>query len=316
MAFPVIVALCLGGIIIFLSLMVFTLKSKKKISLGERVVYDSDQLFVDQTLKSIHDEELYAKNLANLNWFQRKERELEQSNTGIKMYTYIAMIIVIGMGTFVVVNKVLNSPILSLPFAIIGYYIPPIIVKKIREKKIAEFDKSLIKVLRRMAADMRAGNSLQQAIEDVVITDSLPDIVRGEFKQVLSDLRVGKSPQDAFFGLFHKTGSKEVQFLAIAVEVQTKKGGNLSETFDKVSSVISDKIIKESDMKATMAQLKATSSILIVLPFILPIIIYSLSPKYFDPLLATMGGRFFILGCFAVIFFGAFIIKKLSKIDL
>lgn len=310
-----IVVFSLVAIVLFMGFLILSSFNKQKINLSGRILASEDQYEIEEKLRKIKEEEAYQKDDSSLNWIQKKERELIQSNTGITISVYLAMVIGSCSVICFLAFKILNNIFFTIPFSLIGLLIPPLIIKGIRTKKIAEFDASLIKVMRRMSANMRAGNSLTQALEDIIVAKSLPEIVRNEFKKVLSDLRVGKSNKDAFFDLYCRTGSKEIQFLAIAIDVQTTKGGNLSDTFDRISMIISDKFIVEGDIKSTMAQLSASSNILIALPIFIPCLIFFVSPSYFDPLLTNLGGRIFVIICFTVIAFGAFVIKKMSKID-
>ena len=76
-----------------------------------------------------------------------------------------------------------------------------------------------------MASVMRSGGSLKQALADVSRSRSMATAIRLEFSKVLSDIEYGFAIEEALHKLYERTGSKDVQFLAIAVEIQRQLGG-------------------------------------------------------------------------------------------
>ena len=203
-----------------------------------------------------------------------------------------------------------------MPFSLLGFYFPEKLVQVKREKNIKHFDDELVKALRRMASVMRAGGSLKMALEDVSRSRSMPTVIRLEFNKVLSDIEYGMFIEDALYRLYERTGSRDARFLAIAVETQRQLGGNIAQTFDTIAATISNRRLLESEVKATLSQVNATSNILSAMPFVMGGLVYLMNPEYFDPLFESLTGRFIFLGCFIFISIGVFVIKKMSKLKM
>lgn len=310
------IALVISGIVIFLGLTIKSLRRRKIISLEQKIQMDREQVAIRQAMKELEIEESIQKREDSLSWIEKKKREIEQSGTNITFPVYITLLIAASSAIFFIVYKILGIAFIAVPFALLGYYFPEKIIQSRREKNIKYFNDELVKALRRMASVMRSGGTLKQALIDVSRSRSMPAVIRVEFSRVLADIEYGFAIEEAFYKLYERTGSKDVQFLAIAIEIQRQLGGNIAQTFDTIGATISNRRIMESEIRATLSQLNATSNILAAMPFVVGGMIFLINPNYFDPLFETLMGRFVFLGCLMFITAGVFVIKKMSKIEL
>ena len=310
------ISILISGIVLFTGIVIMSFKKGKKVMLGERIAVDKEKAAIEEAIKEIELEESVLKRETELSWSQKKARELQQSNTGVTFPLYITILLISMLLIFLVVYKIMDMVVIAIPFAFLGIIIPEKIVESKIEKNVNSFNEELVKALRRMASVMRSGGSLKQALTDVVRSKSMPTIIRAEFRKVLTDIEYGLTIENALYKLYERIGSEDVQFLAIAVEIQRQLGGNIAQMFDSIGSAISNRRIMESDVRATLSQIKATSNILSAMPFVLGIGIFLVNPGYFDPLLQSTAGRLIILGCVSIMAMGIFVIKKLSKLDL
>ena len=313
---PELIAILVGGIVIFLGLIIMSLRRRKIIELEKRIQVDREQVAIRQAIKQLEIEESILKKEDSLSWLEKKKRELEQSGTNITLPVYLTILVASSLLIFFVVYKILGIVFFALPFALLGFYFPEKLVKVKLEKNVKHFNDELIKALRRMASVMRSGGSLKQALDDVSRSRSMPTAIRMEFSKVLSDMEYGLAIEEALYKLYERTGSKDVQFLAIAVEIQRQLGGNIAQTFDTIGATISNRRLMESEVKATLSQINATSNILSAMPFAIGGLIYVISPDYFEPLFESLVGRFVFLVCIMFICVGVVVIKKMSKIEL
>lgn len=313
---PEMLSFLAGALVLFIFLVVFSIRKGKKIKIANRIQVDREKAAIDEMIKEIEIEESIVRKEDELTWLQKKQRELQQSNTGITLPIYLTILSVSMLLIFLIVYKIMGIALISIPFSFLGLMIPEKIVKSRLEKNIENFNSQLVKALRRMASVMRSGGSLKQALVDVSRSRSMPVIVRLEFKKVLTDVEYGASIEEALYKLYERTGSKDVQYLAIAVEIQRQLGGNIAQIFDTISQSISNRNLMESDVRATLAQVSASSTILSLMPFGLCTVIYIISPDYFDALFLSFTGRLIFLLCFSFILLGMFIIKKMSKLEL
>lgn len=306
------IALLTGVLVVLTCLSLMKLRKTETISIAERIQLDKERLIVEDALRQMQMREENKKE----NWFERKQKELIQSNTGITLPVYIVLCAVSMLAIFYVVYKITLLPILAIPCSFVGLKIPEQIIRTRVSRNIDKFNTHMVKALRRMASVMRAGGSLKQALADVSRSRSMPPIIRIEFTKVLADIEYGDTIEDALYKLYERVGSKDIQFLAIAVEIQRQLGGNLAQILDVIAQNISNRNIMQSEVKATLAQAKSSSTILSLMPFALFGIIYVLSPDYFSVLFQSMTGRMIIFICMVFIVIGAVIMRKMSKIEL
>ena len=307
---PQLISILISGIVLFGGLVFTNVLGRNRVELDQRISVSAEDSAIAEALKEIEIEESVLKNENELSWADMKKRELVQSGTGITFPIYIVILVISMLAIFLLVYKIVGIVLLAIPFAFLGTIVPKKIVDAKLQKNIEAFNDQLVKALRRMSSVMRSGGSLKQALSDVSKAKSMPTVIRIEFRKVLTDTEYGLSIEEALFKLYERTGSSDVKLLAIAVEIQRQLGGNIAQIFDTIGTTISNRKLMDGDVKATLAQAKATSSILSAMPIVLGGALYLVSPDFFDPLTATLGGKIFILTMVSMIVFGIFVMKQ------
>lgn len=312
---PEILSFTMGALILFAFIVIF-LGRKKKLSITERVMLDKEKLAIETMLLQTDVEGNVTGKEKKLSWFDKKQKELERSGAGVPMPVYLGIAVVTMLLIYVVVQNILQFAPVAILFSLVGLLLPDMYVKMRVERNIRFFNKHLTKALRRATASMRSGNTITQALVDIVSARMLHPVIRAEFKKVLVDIEYGVSIEEAFYRLFERTGSKDVRFLAMTIEIKRRHGGNIGQTFEYVGSAISNRALMEADIRATLAQANATSMLLSAIPFVLSGALIFMSPDYFEPMFETMLGRVIFLSCYVMIILGAIVMKKMSKVRL
>lgn len=302
---PIILSLLVVFIVFYGFISYKKIQDEKKIKLSE-VFLSSEELKI---------KELKEKEKNNQKSFIDKKRDmLVQSKTGISMGMYMGIAIISMSLVFLFLNLVFRNPMIALAGSLVGFKIPDIYVNMKREKNILVFNQNLIKALRRMASTLNAGGTVKQAIEDVVNARSIPSAIRDEFEEVLANINYGDTIEKALYKLYDRTASEDVKFMAISVEVQRTLGGDMAQTFDGISKTISNRFLLESEVKGTLSQAQASSTILAFIPIVLFGGILMMNPTHFDILRGSFMGNLIMIICIAMMVFGTFLIRKISKI--
>jgi len=304
------------GAVIFFVLAGIVLGRKRKISISERIILDKEKLMVDSMIKAAEIEGNVNAKEQKRSWFEKKELDLKRSGSGVVLPLYIGIAAFSGAAIFAIVQQLTQIAPLAVAFSFIGLLLPDMYVKSRVNKNLRFFNQHFVKALRRMAASMRAGSSVTQAIGDVVNTRIIHPVIRAEMKKVLVDIEYGANIEEAFYKLYERTGSADAKHLAITIEIKRLHGGGIGQTFEQIGATISSRTLMEADIRATLAQVNATSMLLSGIPFVLTIILMVISPGYFDPLLETTMGRLVFLFCYVFIILGGVIMKKMSNIKL
>lgn len=316
LANPLIVAALCGGTVLLMFVSLGIRLKPKKIKISEQIQFDPEVSALQNLMKEIENVRGETSSEEDMNWFQRKERELAQSNTGISFSTYMMILVASCALIFGVVTAIMGIFWVGIPFAAIGYFVPEAFVKSKVRKNIEKFNTELVKALRRMASVIRSGGTLKQALADVSRSRSMPEIIRVEFTQVLKDVEYGLSIEEALYRLYDRTGSRDVRFLAIAVEIQRQTGGNIAQVFDSIAQTISNRFLTQADVRSTLAQAKGTSVILTFMPVVLGVLLEALNPGHFSPMFESLIGRSVLLGCIGMIAVGGIVMSRMTNLKI
>jgi tight adherence protein B len=112
-----------------------------------------------------------------------------------------------------------------------------------------------------LAAHLRAGRSLSQAVADVV--PELPSPAREALGQVDAAIRLGTPPPDALAAM---GGGDDGALLAAAVSVQARAGGDLSALLDDLSFALQERESQRRAVEVATAQARATARMVAGMP--------------------------------------------------
>lgn len=112
-----------------------------------------------------------------------------------------------------------------------------------------------------LAAHLRAGRSLSQAVADVA--PELPSPAREALGQAHTAMQLGTPPADALSAM---DGGEDAMLLAAAVSVQARSGGDLSALLDDLSSALQERESQRRAAEVATAQARATARMVAGMP--------------------------------------------------
>ena len=174
----------------------------------------------------------------------------------------------------------------------------------------------MIKALRRMAAILRVGGSMDQALEDVVSSNNIPEIVRDELGKVYASYKAGFSINESFYSIYKNIGTKDTLYLCSAIDIQMETGGDKAEVLDSIATQISSRNLKQRGIKSKLAEINISVKFMMGMPIVLGIIMLIIKPSHFDYFTADFMGQVIGFAIVASIVVGYSIIKKMSKIQM
>ena len=154
--------------------------------------------------------------------------ELMFVETNTKQITYGLLLLSFGLGVVVFV-LLLPNVIVGFIFAAIttvaGWNLPPLFIRSRYESRCSLFVDQMIDGLTIMANGIKSGLSVVQSMERVV--DNLPNPIAQEFALVLSQIRLGRSVEEALIDLGERIPRPDVQMFVTAINILKETGGNL-----------------------------------------------------------------------------------------
>jgi len=288
-------------VVIFLRATASSVKYEKRISRFALISRTDDEMslfdsFFGRLWNFIHSfSNLLRKNIIFRNIGKGYEKHIPYEKSNYKHGTdFLAIKFLLGIT--LVFCELLSSVIrLSIPNVTIvviaflfGFFVADIIwytKYNLRNKRV---NNDLLRVVITMNNALKSGSSIIQAIE--IINKEFNGPIKEEFSKILLDIKYGLSIENAFERFANRVKSKDVRYIASAIGVGDKTGGNVINVFSGIQKYISNKRKIENEYNSITAGSFFMYRFLTVIPIIFIISIFILSPDYFRPLFTNFIG--------------------------
>ncbi len=234
-----------------------------------------------------------------------------------KKLTAILFLLSLGLGAiafFALWPNLIAGLIVGGALTALGWSLPLVFVKIMHDSRCTRFTDQMIDGLTIMANGIKSGLSVPQAMERVV--ENLQNPISQEFNLVLSQLRLGRSVEEALTELGERIPKPDVQMFVTSINILKETGGNLAETFQTIVQTIRERQKIEKKIQAMTAQGIMQGIIISLVPIVIMIVFLVLDPKYVMPMFTTTLGLLMTFAMFAAIFIGGISIRKIVKINV
>lgn len=196
----------------------------------------------------------------------------------------------------------------------LGLILPTILIKNMGMRRQNKFESQLVDGLMLLSSSLKAGMSLNQAIE--VLVEEMPSPISEEFLLVLRENRMGVVLEECFVHLKQRMPVDDLGLITTAISIARETGGDLTEIFSQLVFTIREKSKLEGKVKALTVQARLQGAIMGVLPIAFGAFVYFTNPRNFDIMLKDkLGLTLLVWACFSELI-GIIMIKKLSKIEV
>ena len=243
--------------------------------------------WINQTLRGISSEKLQIK-LSSAYW--------KVTDTEYIMIRIFATVLSFLLGWWIPSN-VLGG----IFMAAIVILVPPILLERAIDKRQKKFHNQLLDVLTLIKGSVQAGYSLMQAL-DLAVKEVLAPASE-EFGRVLFEVRLGLSLEEALLNLAERMENDDLQIVVTAIIINAQVGGNLSTVLEATISTIRDRLHLQGEIRALSSYARYVGNFLSLLPFIAGLIIFLVTPDYFD----TVKTELFTQVAFLIALFGIII---------
>lgn len=216
------------------------------------------------------------------------------------------------LGVFLLWPSVGGGFCFGLLFVYVGWKIPGRVIDVLQKRRITRFVLQMVDGLSLMSNAMRSGLNVPQALQ--LVTDELPNPIAQEFTLVMSQNKLGVTLEDAMSNLSIRMPHDDIEMFTTSVNILKETGGNLAETFDSISYTIRERIKVESKIQAMTAQGVMQGVIVVLMPFALGAILYTIDPERISPMFTTLPGWIMLLFMMTLQAIGAFTIWKIVQV--
>lgn len=133
---------------------------------------------------------------------------------------------------------------------------------------------------------------------------------------MLQELKLGLAFELAVKNLVDRVDNADIDLVMTSVIIQREVGGNLSEILDKIAITIRERVRIKGQVRTLTAQGRLSGIILVLLPVILAVVMYLISPDYIGILFKESVGRMMLCAAFVSEIMGMLIIRKIVDIKV
>ncbi len=199
-------------------------------------------------------------------------------------------------------------------FTLLGWNLPKHVIKYLYEKRCSKFTDQMVDAMTILSNGVRAGLSVNQAMDRVVKNLSNP--ISQEFRLVLSQNQIGQTLEDALTELGERIPRPDVQMFVTSVNILKETGGNMAETFQTITFTIRERQKVEKKIEALTAQGIMQGIIISCIPFILLGVFFAVDPNYIMPLFNTTLGLIALAVVIFLQIIGGLMIRKVVTIKV
>ncbi|HYY04722.1 MAG TPA: type II secretion system F family protein [Gaiellaceae bacterium] len=237
------------------------------------------------------------------------QRMLERADVPLRTAELLWIMIAAGFGLALVAAVAGQPPLFILGALVVGGAVPFFVVWRKMRARLRAFEDQLADLLITIAASLKAGHSFKQGLQAVVDEGQPP--ASDEFKRVLTETSLGRPMDEALADMADRVGSKNFEFAITAVTIQRQVGGSLASLFDMVAETVRLRHQFARKIRSLTAMGRASTYVLVGVPFFLAGTISLIAPDYMAPLWHTSTGHLLIALCFVMIGIGSSVLKKI-----
>jgi tight adherence protein B len=181
---------------------------------------------------------------------------------------------------------------------------------RIRARREGAEDAQLALVVEILAAHVRAGRSLRQALADAV--EDVPEPSASRVAAAASDAALGTPIAAALAALGE---GADVAYLAAAVRLHTRAGGDLALLLEHTAELLHERRAQRRAAEVATAQARATGRIVTAMPGLGVAALYLADRPGFDLLVRSPLGWFSLAASAGLAAAGHVLIRRLSQVD-
>jgi tight adherence protein B len=315
--FPIVVALCVAMLAWGIGALVMGLVGGEQRKLTERLAGTSGTGGAEPTAASIlmqSETEGMPALLAQSRVMRAIHRQLTHAYPGTSLVKFLVLSAGISLALGLVFLVWMESLWMGMIGAVLGAYLPFMMVLKRKNKRQRQLALQLPEALEFLQRVLRAGHSLSTGLS--MMAEELPQPLAAEFRQCYDAHSLGQSLEECLREMARRIESTDFAFFVTAVLIQRQTGGDLSQVLGNIGGMIRQRIRLQQFVKAKTAEGRFTGYILVCFPVLMFFIAATMNPEYKKNLLGTSSGLM-MLGIAAVlVVLGLVTIRKITTVKV
>lgn len=205
----------------------------------------------------------------------------------------------IGLGSFVAIG--------SFPM-------PRLILRYLRIKRLAKFNEQLEDALGAMSSALKAGFSINQALESIADENRAPISI--EFRLLVQEIRLGVPLETALDNMCKRIESDDFELVAVAIITARQTGGELTSVLERLASVIRERLRIHRKVSALTAQGRLQALVIGIMPFALMFMMSYIVPDAMASFFESVIGIISCVIAVILVIVGFLAIRKITSIKV
>jgi tight adherence protein B len=253
---------------------------------------------------------------------KRQQSELETSSktTLADMFIFIdpTKLFYYNVGALIVLPTLVwlftNNPVFVTFAAVATLILPKYYIKSLSVKRLKRFEEQLPDALLMVSGAMRAGASLNVALESMIKEQKPP--LSQEFELMLREQRLGMDFDTALVNMEKRNPIQDFSLVVSGLRISREVGGNLAEILESLAHTLREKATMEGKIRSLTAQGKMQGLIMSCLPLLMMAALNWIEPKAMGTMFTTLFGWATLTVILIMITIGYLFIRKITTIDV
>lgn len=207
-----------------------------------------------------------------------------------------------------------SNPVFVTFTAVATLILPKYYIKNLGVKRLKRFEEQLPDALLMVSGAMRAGASLNVALESMVKEQKPP--LSQEFELMLREQRLGVDFDTALVNMEKRNPLQDFSLVVSGLRISREVGGNLAEILESLSTTLREKATMEGKIRSLTAQGKMQGIIMSCLPLLMMAALNWIEPVAMGAMFTTLFGWVTLTVILVMITIGYLFIRKITDIDV
>ncbi|MDA0590958.1 MAG: type II secretion system F family protein [Planctomycetota bacterium] len=186
-----------------------------------------------------------------------------------------------------------NDVMIACGSAMLGLLIPLFVLSVRRGRRLNAIREELPHVLDTMGRATRAGQSIEQAIE--LLGSESGGILGEEFQLCSRQLAMGRSFERVMKSLASRVRLVDIRIFCTTLMVQKQSGGRLSDTLERMSGVVRDRLNAQRQMRASTGAGRASTMVIAAISPIAYAFVFMFHRTHLEVMYTDQFGRILLL---------------------
>lgn len=253
------------------------------------------------------------RTLAKRGWNRALDTSLENAGLDLRAGEYCVLAGAVAGGLFLfgfLVGGLASALLLGL-LAVFG---ARVYLSQRRDRRRVRFGDQLGDLLQQLAASLRAGHGLMQAVEGAAREAESP--TKEELRRLVTEIRLGRDFVTSLDAVADRMDNEDFRWVASAIRIHREVGGDLSQVLDRVGETIRSRAQLHRQVRALSAEGRMSAWVLSILPVAVGLLIAMINPASAKTLTSSSMGISMLLFGFFMMVFGGVWLKTIIRIKV